>query len=99
MPAREEEGRSGGVQAASASSLESGQSRPRAGAKPRRVRGKAIDRFKDGKRLPGLLCHKRSGRAFVVLNGKQHHVGTYGTPEARAEYFAWSRSGKRVDGN
>jgi hypothetical protein len=42
---------------------------------------------------PGLLKHKRSGRAFVVLNGRQVYLGRYGTKEARENLahqgFVW----------
>ncbi|MFO0825082.1 MAG: hypothetical protein U0792_18495 [Gemmataceae bacterium] len=36
--------------------------------------------------IPKLCHHKASGRAVVRLNGHDHHVGKFGTPEAKAAY-------------
>jgi integrase len=37
-------------------------------------------------RLPSLRLHKADGRAVVTLGGRDIFLGTYGTPESRAEY-------------
>ncbi|MCC6673298.1 MAG: site-specific integrase [Planctomycetes bacterium] len=37
---------------------------------------------------PALCCHKRTGRAFVTIDGHQHYLGTYGTSEAARSYGA-----------
>jgi len=35
---------------------------------------------------PGYLHHKASGQAYVWLNGREHYLGKYGSPESRAAY-------------
>ena len=37
-------------------------------------------------RVPSYRLHKRSGLAVVTLDGKDHYLGQYGTPESREEY-------------
>ncbi|MCZ6574198.1 MAG: site-specific integrase, partial [Planctomycetota bacterium] len=38
------------------------------------------------RRVPGYLKHKPSGQAIVVLSGRQHYLGEYGSDESRQEY-------------
>lgn len=38
------------------------------------------------KRTPGYLLHKQSGQARVIIDGKDHLLGEYGSKESRAEY-------------
>lgn len=38
------------------------------------------------RRVPSYCHHKSSGRAVVRLNGKDHYLGAYGSPESHAEY-------------
>ena len=38
------------------------------------------------KRTPSLCHHKASNQGVVRINGRDHYCGTYGTPEAQAEY-------------
>ena len=35
---------------------------------------------------PAYRLHKQSGHALVTLNGRDHLLGVYGTPESRARY-------------
>jgi len=35
---------------------------------------------------PSYRLHKRSGQAVVTLNGVDHYLGVYGTPESHAKY-------------
>jgi integrase len=42
---------------------------------------------KTNKPLPKLCRHKRSGLAYVTLDGRQEYLGTYGTPEANDAYL------------
>lgn len=37
-------------------------------------------------RIPSYRLHKPSGRAVVTLNGKDHYLGAYGSPESSREY-------------
>lgn len=37
-------------------------------------------------KLPEVRLHKRSGNGRVFLNGREHWVGRYGSPEAKARY-------------
>ncbi len=37
-------------------------------------------------KIPKYCCHKRSGRAYVTINGKQIPLGVYGTRASREEY-------------
>ena len=37
-------------------------------------------------RVPRLGLHKASGQGIVRLNGRDHYLGTHGTPECQAEY-------------
>ena len=34
-------------------------------------------------KVPSYCLHKRSGRAVVRLNGKDHYLGEYGSPESK----------------
>jgi hypothetical protein len=36
--------------------------------------------------VPAYRLHKASGRAIVTLNGRDHYLGFYGTPESRTLY-------------
>ena len=38
------------------------------------------------KNVPSYRCYKPKNLGLVVLNGKQHYLGPYGTPESLAEY-------------
>lgn len=38
------------------------------------------------RKLPSYRLHKGSGQAVVTLDGRDHYLGTFGTPESRAEY-------------
>jgi hypothetical protein len=38
------------------------------------------------KKLPSYRLHRPSGRAVVTLNGKNHYLGDWSSPESRAEY-------------
>ena len=50
--------------------------------------------------IPQLTCHRASGRAVVRLNGRDHYLGTFGSPEAKAAYdrlvAEWLANGRRV---
>ena len=37
-------------------------------------------------KVPSYCLHKRSGRAVVRLNGKDHYLGKYGSPESQEQY-------------
>jgi integrase len=37
-------------------------------------------------RVPAYRLHKARGCAVVTFNGKNHYLGTYGSPESRAKY-------------
>ncbi|MCC6416785.1 MAG: site-specific integrase [Gemmataceae bacterium] len=39
-----------------------------------------------GNKLPSYRLHKPSGQAVVRLDGKDHYLGAYGTPESRRRY-------------
>ena len=50
---------------------------------------------------PGYSLHKRSGRAYVTIDGKQHYLpGQHGSPESRAAYDRiigeWLSSGRTL---
>jgi hypothetical protein len=36
--------------------------------------------------IPKLTQHKGSGKAVVSLNGRNHYLGLFGTPEAKSAY-------------
>ena len=38
------------------------------------------------KRIPGYLLHKSSGHARVIIDGKEHWLGPYGSEESRIRY-------------
>ena len=50
-------------------------------------------------RTPSYRLHKASGRAVVTLNGHDHYLGTYGSPESRSLYdrlvAEWLANGRR----
>jgi integrase len=50
------------------------------------------------KRTPSLCLHKASGQAVVRIDGKDHYLGKYATPESEAEYNRligeWFASGR-----
>ena len=37
-------------------------------------------------RIPSYRLHKATGQAVVVLNGRSHYLGIFGSPESRAKY-------------
>jgi hypothetical protein len=37
-------------------------------------------------KLPSYRLHRPSGRAVVTLNGRDHYLGGWNTPESRTEY-------------
>ena len=37
-------------------------------------------------RPPSYRLHKASGHAIVTIDGRDHYLGKYGTPESRARY-------------
>src|SRR6516165_329993 len=37
-------------------------------------------------RTPSYCLHKASGQAVVRIDGKDHYLGRYGSPESKAEY-------------
>jgi hypothetical protein len=39
-------------------------------------------------RTPKYRLHRKSGRAFVELNGRRIYLGTYESPETRQKYHA-----------
>src|SRR4051812_25929803 len=38
------------------------------------------------RRIPSYRCFKPKNLGLVVIEGKQHYLGRYGTPESLAEY-------------
>ena len=38
------------------------------------------------RRIPSYRCYKPKNLGLVVLDGKQHYLGRYGSPESLAEY-------------
>jgi len=50
--------------------------------------------------IPQLTLHKASGRAVVRLTGRDHYLGTFGSPEAKEAYdrliAEWLAGGRRV---
>jgi hypothetical protein len=51
-------------------------------------------------RTPSYCLHKASGQAVVRIDGTDHYLGKYGTPESRAEYdrliAEWLGNGRRL---
>src|SRR5262245_11468911 len=51
-------------------------------------------------RTPSYRHHKPSGQAVVTLNGRDHYLGAFGSPESRARYDAliaeWLTAGRCV---
>ena len=52
------------------------------------------------RRVPSYCLHKRSGRAVVRLNGKDHYLGEYGSPQSHETYqrliTQWLAVGKKI---
>ena len=46
----------------------------------------AVKKSKSRAKVPGYLLHKATGQARVVLNGRTHYLGIYGSPESHAHY-------------
>jgi integrase len=50
--------------------------------------------------IPSYRRHKASGQAVVTLNGVDHYLGPYGTPQSKAEYdrviAEWMALGRRL---
>jgi len=38
------------------------------------------------RKVPSYCRHKASGQAYVTLEGREHYLGVYGTPESRERY-------------
>lgn len=38
------------------------------------------------RKVPSYCRHKASGQAYVTLDGREHYLGVYGTPESRERY-------------
>jgi integrase len=51
-------------------------------------------------RIPSYRNHRPSGLAVVTLNGRDHYLGQYGTPESRSKYEQlvgrWIAGGRRA---
>ncbi len=51
-------------------------------------------------RTPSYCLHKASGQAVVRIDGTDHYLGQFGTPESRAEYdrliAEWLANGRRL---
>src|SRR5437868_2735797 len=51
-------------------------------------------------RTPAYRHHRPSGQAVVTLNGRDHYLGPYGTPESKSEYdrlvAEWLTNGRRL---
>jgi integrase len=45
-----------------------------------------MSRRKSTLRVPQLCLHKASGRGYVTLNGSEHYLGKFGTPECDTAY-------------
>jgi integrase len=54
------------------------------------------------RRTPSYCHHKGSGQAVVRIDGKDHYLGVFGTPESHAEYdrliAEWLSNGRRLTG-
>jgi integrase len=54
---------------------------------------------KPSQRTPSYCLHRASGQAVVRIDGKDHYLGKYGTPDSRAEYdrliAEWLGNGRR----
>jgi integrase len=52
------------------------------------------------RKIPSYRLHRPTGKAIVVLSGRMHYLGAFGSPESRAEYDrlvnAWLASGRAV---
>jgi len=52
------------------------------------------------KKLPKYCLHKASGRAVVRLNGRDHYLGEYGSPQSKREYDRliqeWTATGQSI---
>ena len=38
------------------------------------------------RKVPSYCKHKTSGQAYVTLDGKEHYLGVYGSPESKEQY-------------
>ncbi len=51
-------------------------------------------------RVPGYRLHKPSGQAVVTLNGKDHYLGPWNSPESKSEYdrviAEWIANGRQL---
>ena len=51
-------------------------------------------------RVPSLTLHKRTGQAYVRLNGRCHYLGKFGDPETQQKYHQviaeWLAGGHRT---
>ena len=51
-------------------------------------------------RIPQLSLHKASGKAVVRLNGRDHYLGVFGSPDAKIAYdrliAEWLANNRRV---
>lgn len=51
-------------------------------------------------KIPSYCRHKYSGQAIVTLNGKDHNLGPYGSPQSRRSYEdliqSWLEDGKQL---
>ena len=51
-------------------------------------------------KTPFVRQHKASGKAIVTLDGRDHYLGEFGTPESRVEYdrliHEWLANGRRL---
>ena len=45
-------------------------------------------------KVPGYCRHKASGRAVVRLDGKDHYLGAFGSPESHEAIAKWQASGR-----
>src|SRR4051794_16116920 len=55
---------------------------------------------KRSSKTPSLCLHKATGQAVVRIDGKDHYLGKYGSPESQAEYdrliAEWLGNGRRL---
>lgn len=49
------------------------------------------------KKKPGYSNHKPSGQAYVRIDGKDHYLVSYDSPESRAAVTRSSGNGLRAD--
>ena len=55
---------------------------------------------KNTHKVPSYRCNKTSGRVVVTIDGKDHWLGKYGTPDSRSRYnrmiAEWLANGRRT---